>query len=109
MGDDEDEEIQRKVNAFVPFLEHNTQPYKGSTKKVKARAAKLDSSEAKTADHHLFPKDIASLLVDMYPDSMTDGTFDDEESTRIFLEQYFSSISVEEAKEIVMKAYEESD
>ena len=109
MGDDEDEEIQRKVNAFVPFLEHNTQPYKGSTKKVKIRAAKLDSSEAKTADHHLFAKDIASLLVDMYPDSMTDGTFDDEESTRIFLEQYFSLISVEEAKEIVMQAYEESN
>ena len=83
--------------------------YKGSAKRVKARAAKLDSSEAKTADHHLFAKDIASLLVDMYPDSMTDGTFDDEESTRIFLEQYFSLISVEEAKEVVMQAYEESN
>ena len=62
----------------------------------------------KKAEENLYSKDIATLLVYMYPDAMTDGTFDDKEATRKMLEQYFSLISIEEAKAIVMEAYKQN-
>lgn len=66
----EDKEIRGLVGSLATFFETYTKPFKGSNKKVIAMSAKIGPNELKTADELLFPKDIASCLLDMYPNAI---------------------------------------
>ena len=78
------------------------QPYNGSNNTPKSRAGKLfNPDSARHADEHIFDRDIATMISEMYPNS----TFDDDDTTCEVLGQYFSFVTVEEVKELVMAAY----
>mmetsp|Transcript_25750 Transcript_25750/g.43952 ORF Transcript_25750/g.43952 Transcript_25750/m.43952 type:complete len:93 (+) Transcript_25750:685-963(+) len=84
-----------------------TKPFKPGGPKRTARAGKLiNPDNPHYADEHLFNNDIVALIRDMFPDAFNDGTFDDDDATKDMLEPYFSLISIDEAKELVMDAYD---
>ncbi len=61
------------------------------------------------ADDFLFGKDVAGLVVSLYPNAFKDGTFDDVDATEEILGNYFSLVSTDVAKELVMDAYAKND
>ena len=102
-GNNENEDITAQIPVGVQLFKRYTQPYKGSNKKVKARAGKLINPDlARYADEHLFDRDIGVMITEMYPDK---SVFDDDDTACEILEQYFHFISIEEAKELVMALY----
>ena len=57
------------------------------------------------ADEILYAKDVAGIFTILYPDAMTDGTFDNEEVTKDILGNCFSLITIKEAKELVLNVF----
>ena len=99
-GNNENEDITAQIPVGVQLFKRYIQPYEGSNKKVKARAGKLINLDfARYADEHLFDRDIRVMITEMYPDK---SVFDDDDTAREILEQYFHFISIEEAKELVL-------
>ena len=105
-GLDENEEIAAMLVMLAKEFEKYTKPFNKSSSKPKARAGKLTNpDDAVYADEILYAKDVAGIFTKLYPDAMTDGTFDDDEVTKDVLGNYFSLISIKEAKELVMDAF----
>ena len=105
-GLDENEEIAAMLVMLAKEFEKYTKPFNKSSSKPKARAGKLTNpDDAVYADEILYAKDVAGIFTKLYPDAMTDGTFGDDEVTKDVLGNYFSLVSIKEAKELVMDAF----
>lgn len=74
--------------------------------KPKARAGKLTNPDNPVyLDEILCPEDVIGIIIQLFPDAMIDGTFDDEDVTKEVVGNYFSLISTKEAKELVLDVY----
>ena len=105
-GPNENEEIQAMLDAVAKAYETYTKPFKLGMPKPKARAGKIANPDDPCyADEVFDNSDVATIITVLYPDAMEDGTFDDDEATADLLGEYFSLISIKEAKEIVLDAY----
>jgi len=105
-GPNENEEIQAMLGVIVKTFETYTKPFKPGMPKPKARAGKISNpDDPYHADEVFSNSDVATIITVLYPDAMEDGTFDVDEATADLLGEYFSLISIEEAKEIVLDAY----
>ena len=103
---DGQEELMSILDAFAQMYMKHTKPYKSTNPPPKAKVGRIiNTNEVYIADRHLFKNDIASIIPELYPEAMNDGTFDDNEITADILSQYFSLISIDEAKELVMASY----
>ena len=88
---------------YATAYERHTMPYKPSAPKPKARPGKIvNASDPIHLDERLFSEDVAVVVASLYPD---ETVFDDDETAAEILETYFSLISVDEAKELVLEAY----
>ena len=102
-GNNENEEITAQIHVGVQLFKRYTQLYKGSNKKVKARTGSLINPDLVShADEHLFDRDIGVMITEMYPDK---SVFQDDDTAREILEQYFHFISNEEAEKLLLASY----
>ncbi len=109
-GLDENEEIRSLLVEHAGAYGKFSKPYRGTQHKPKARVGRLfNPDENHYADEHLFNRDVADAVAELYPDAMTEGIFDDDNAAEEILGQYFSLISTEEAKELVLDAYARKD
>ena len=82
---------------------HVTKPYTSNGPKKEVRGGKVTNpSNLKTLDEVLFPWDVAVVVTTLFPDP---GVFDDGDEVDEILSTYFSLISVQEAKKLVIQAY----
>ena len=97
------DETKKLQSLIATAYKCHTMPYKPSAPKPKARAGKIiNSSDPIHLDKKLFSEDVASVVASLYPD---ETVFDDNKTAAEIPETYFSLISVEEAKELVLEAY----
>lgn len=101
-GDGENEAINIAQQVLARAFEKYTKPYKSGSPKPKARGGKLvNPNSARAADEMLYNKDIANIFVELYDKD----TLDDDDIAEELLSEYFSLISFDEAKEIVLEAF----
>ncbi len=105
-GPNENEDIHAMLGVAAKAFETYTKPFKLGMPKPKARAGKIvNPDDPCHADEIFANPDVATIITVLYPDAFEDGTFDDDEATADLLGEYFSLISIDEAKEIVLAAY----
>ena len=66
----------------------------------------VNSNNPHYTNEHFFTKDAVGLVVFLHKRQIAERVFDDDEAADEILSNYFSLISIEEAKELVSEEYE---
>ena len=109
-GDDQEKNVKAALDKMAGHYETFTTPFKAGGPSIKARAGKVKGLDSpKHIDTILKNTDIADVVTILYPDAIAEGHFNDDESSEGILSQYFSLTPFDEAKVLVLDAYEMMD
>ena len=104
-GEDEDKMILALQSKFEMGYKKYTKPFKAGAPKPKAKAGKIvNQNSAWCADEFLHGNNVADIVDDLYPNAVEEGLFDDDKTGSQILGNYFSLISTDEAKYLVLEA-----
>ena len=92
---------------MVGGYEKFTTPFKAGGPSIKARAGKVKGfNDPKYIATVLKNTDAADVVTILFPNAVEEGHFDDEESPKEILSQYFSLTPLDETKVLVLDAYD---
>ena len=100
------EAVTKLARAVAKCYERYTKPYKDSKQKIVAAFGKIINQSESFLDEYISSDDVAKVVVALYQNYLTDGTF--ESNTEIadsIVAQYFSFTPHEEARDLVLDAY----
>ena len=108
-GEDENERLNDLLGKYAETYLKLIKAFTLGSPKPKARAGKvINPNNSKHADEFLYGNGVAGIVADLYPNAVADRIFDDNETATDILSKYFSLVSIDEAKELVLEAIAKS-